>query len=428
MTRKIRYILISLAVFQWHVFGANPQHTNYSEVNFNSDKLKSYWEFNVSKHIWEYSKRRSVWSISAVEAKIDGNPFIFIGSYINNLYCLDARNGKEVWRFTTGGPINSAPVFCWVGEKPLVVAASADRIVYCLDARTGRKLWSNEVYPWTFTVFEAITTSPIVVDFDKAKRIILGIWYADRRPFKNIQKGELLCLDALTGKVIWRKVVSESSLSSPAFIEIKGQPYVYIGSSDGNLYCISAIDGRFIWKFSLAMPISSSPLIAQVEGKDVVIVGGSLGLVYCIDAQDGTVIWKYRTGLAISSSGAVCKIDGKALLFLPSYDRFLYCIDLSNGERLWRYATKKYISSSPIVVKIEDRLSVIFVSLDNRIYALEAKTGKLFWSYALGKRLWLYETRAETLWPSPIVVSSTDTPLLVVPWYDGKIYAFTSID
>lgn len=424
MIKKIRHILIYLVIFEWHVFGMNPQHTNYSEVAFKSNYLRLAWEFELNGHIWEHNSRRSVWSSSAVGAKVGDDFFIFVGSYTNNLFCINVKDGKEAWRYTTGGVINSAPVFCRVKGKPVVIVASCDRVIYCLDAKTGDKLWSYEVYPWTFTVFEAVTSSPVVVEVNGSQNVILCIWYSDRSPFKNIQKGEALCLDVLTGKENWRKVIADTQLSSPAFLNMGGKPFIYFSSSGGSLYCISVLDGSVVWRFNAAMPIKSSALITKIKDRDVVIIGGAFGVVFCIDAKEGSLIWKYKTGMDVASSGAVCKIEGRDLLFVPSYDRYLYCLDLSNGGCIWRYEAKKYISSSPLIVNMARKPAVIFASLDNQIYALEAMTGNLLWNYKLGKRLWAYETRGETLWPSPIAISFDGASFLILPWYDGKIYAF----
>lgn len=409
---------------QWHMFGGNPQHTNLSNVEFSRPQLKLLWTFDLGEHIFRYARRMSVWSSSAVAAGIGKDNYIFIGSYTHNLYCIDARNGKEVWRFTTAGPINSSPVFAWAKDKPVVIVASTDRTIYCLDARSGEKLWEYLIYPWTFTVFEAISSSPFVTEVDGLQYVIFGLWYADRRPFKNLQQGEVLCLDILTGKKVWSRLISPSFLFSPAFSRVDGNSLIFISSSDGNMYCLSAKDGNLVWKFTSSIPITSSPLIVSLDDKQAVLFGTYFGLFFCLNAKNGQVIWKYKVRMQVSSTGAAGKIEERYLLFVPSYDRSLYALDLSSGKCLWSYPTKQHISASPIIIKMQGRAVVILPSLENRIYCLDADTGRFLWSYPLGRRFWAYEARGETLWPSPIALLSDNKPLLIVSWYDGKIYAF----
>ncbi|OGX24155.1 MAG: hypothetical protein A3J51_06660 [Omnitrophica WOR_2 bacterium RIFCSPHIGHO2_02_FULL_45_21] len=409
---------------QWQMFGGNPQHTNYSGLEFFTSHLKRLWTFSLDEHIFRYARRISVWSSSAVSAKIGQDTFIFIGSYTHHLYCINARDGKEAWRFTTGAAINSAPLFTWVKDKPLVIVASTDRIIYCLDAKSGEKLWNYPIYPWTFTVFEAVSSSPFVVEIEGLQCVVFAVWYADRRPLRNLQQGEVLCLDALTGKKIWGRPLSSSFLFSPAFVRINGNPLIFITSSDGNIYCLSAWDGNLIWKFTSSIPVTSSPLLARLEDKSVVLFGTFFGLIFCLNAENGELLWKYKVRMQVSSIGAAAKIGKRDLVFVSSYDRSLYALDLLTGQCLWSYPTKQHISASPIIVKMEGKARVIFPSLDNKIYALDAETGEPLWTYPLGRRLWAYETRGETLWPSPIAVSSNDKSLLIVPWYDGKVYAF----
>ena len=408
------------------MFGVDPQHTQNSALVFPSSSFKLAWNFHAGDHIWSHTSRRSVWSSSGVAAEIDGTMRFFIGSYTNNVFCLEAETGKELWRFPSGGPVNAAPVFFRAGDKAFVIAVSSDRIIYCLDARTGEKVWSYEVYPWKFTVFEAVSTSPIVIVSGNTRQLIVSLWYADRKPLKNIQKGEVIALNAVDGTVSWRKTVSDSYIFSPAFAEIDGSRYLYISSSDGVMYCLAFLDGTQIWKFSSSVPLSSSPLITKTKARDVVIAGTPFGILYCLDAKNGKKVWEYKAGMNIVNTGCVCPIDGRNVLFVPSFDRFLHCIDVNTGTMLWRFETKKYIASSPIGIKIGDVFAVIVASLDNNLYCLDARSGKVLWQFSLGKRLWAFETRAETLWPSPIALSlSNKTPFLIVPWYDGSIYAFT---
>ena len=67
---------------------------------------------------------------------IDSSPIvvgkrILVGSSDGNLYELDARSGKELWRFEAGGPISASPA---VGERALVIGTQ-DGVLYCFGER-----------------------------------------------------------------------------------------------------------------------------------------------------------------------------------------------------------------------------------------------------------------------------------------------------
>ena len=420
------YWLLSLLLLtqEWPMFGRDPQHTNAALVEATAQP-KLLWTFRPGEHLWKYTRRASVWSSSAVIARLGQDLRLFVGSYDRNVYCLDGKTGREVWRYTTGGAVNAAPVFYRAQGAPSVAVVSTDRVIYGLDAQRGGLRWSYAVYPWTFTAFEAIASSPIAVEAGDATHLVIALWYSDRKPLRNIQRGEVLCLDGATGAVVWRRQVSVSALSSPAYANIHGRPTLFVAGIDGNLYCLDAADGRLRWTFTSAIPITSSPLLGDTGQRPVVMFGTQFGLFFCLDAETSTELWRYKTGMQITSAGAVATLDQVPFLFVPSYDRHLYGLELASGRLRWRFETTQHIASAPIVVMMGGRLSVVCASLDNHLYAVEAADGRLRWSHPLRRRPWFYEARGETVWPSPSAVSYEEKPLLVLPWYDGTVYAFS---
>jgi len=69
---------------------------------------------------------------------------VYFGSSAdNNVYALDARDGRVRWTFTTDGPVRLAPTVA--GGK--VYVGSDDGNVYCLAAADGRLLWTFTAAP-----------------------------------------------------------------------------------------------------------------------------------------------------------------------------------------------------------------------------------------------------------------------------------------
>jgi PQQ-dependent dehydrogenase (methanol/ethanol family) len=68
---------------------------------------------------------------------------LFIGQPDGNLLCLDARDGREQWRFQTGAAISSSPIMYEVdGEQYLAVYAGGTNIPYGNSAPRGDYLWA----------------------------------------------------------------------------------------------------------------------------------------------------------------------------------------------------------------------------------------------------------------------------------------------
>lgn len=61
---------------------------------------------------------------------------VYSGSYDNNVYCLDANTGKQIWKFSTDGFVSAVGA----GEG-VVYFGSWDCNMYCLNAENGKLLW-----------------------------------------------------------------------------------------------------------------------------------------------------------------------------------------------------------------------------------------------------------------------------------------------
>jgi PQQ-dependent dehydrogenase (methanol/ethanol family) len=72
-----------------------------------------------------------------------GSDLLFIGQPDGNLLALDARNGRELWRFQCGAAISSSPIAYEIdGEQYLAVYAGGTGIPYGDSAPRGDFLWA----------------------------------------------------------------------------------------------------------------------------------------------------------------------------------------------------------------------------------------------------------------------------------------------
>ncbi|MBA7483213.1 Outer membrane protein assembly factor BamB [subsurface metagenome] len=84
---------------------------------------------------WEL--RHRVIFDDAFQVAAVGNTVYFGSSSDDKVYALDAVTGHERWSFFTGGPVRLSPVV-WKGR---VFVGSDDGFVYCLNANNGKLLW-----------------------------------------------------------------------------------------------------------------------------------------------------------------------------------------------------------------------------------------------------------------------------------------------
>ena len=90
------------------------------------------------------------WRVAQPYDLAHGNGFLstagnvgFIGMPDGNLLALNAKNGKELWRFQTGAAISASPVSYEIdGEQYVAIYAGGTGIPYGNQATRGDKLWA----------------------------------------------------------------------------------------------------------------------------------------------------------------------------------------------------------------------------------------------------------------------------------------------
>lgn len=316
---------------------------------------------------------KPLWSFKC-EDEIRGTPVLnqgslYIGCYDNNLYAINAADGKFQWKYATEGGIVSRPV---VYENN-VLFGSEDQRLHVVSLRTGKVVWTyytdGKIYSspriadghiffgsddqdlhavnvdsgraiWKFSTDAPIHSTPLV---------------ANDLVFFGDESGGFFAVD-FHGEAKWRFQAKRAITSSPA---IKGQS-VYFTSLDGLLYSLDAKNGWPIWKFRLGKGSVSSPILAD----DFIFVGAADGFIYCVDARNAKEIWRFRTENQVSSSPTVYKDS----VYCGSIDGSMYCLEYRTGRLRWKFEAQAAISGSPIV--FDD--IVYFGSTDHHIYALFA--------------------------------------------------------
>ncbi len=121
----------------WMMFHADPSHSGL--VTGNSTLS--------STPLWKYATDGVVESSAAVVSGV-----LYVGSFDNNIYALNATNGNKLWNYTTGGAVFSSPAVV----NGVVYIGSFDNNIYALNATNGNKLWN-------YTTGGNVESSPAVV-------------------------------------------------------------------------------------------------------------------------------------------------------------------------------------------------------------------------------------------------------------------------
>jgi len=287
--------------------------------------------------VWEFACEDEVRSSPTVAEGV-----VYIGSYDNNLYALDAQTGRFVWKYATEGGIASSPSI-W---RDMVLFGSEDRVLYAVSARTGS-------IAWTCPTGERIRSSPRV-EYNQV--------------FFGSDDGYLYAVSAQSGRVTWKFEALNPIRSSPAISD----DVVYVGSDDSHVYALDIQSGNLKWKYRTNRGVRSSPAIDE----GLVFVGSTDWNVYALDMRSGWAVWRYRTNNAVISSPSI----SEGCLYIGSVDGDLYALETKSGRLIWKFSAEGQIISSPAVAEG----AVYFGSVDGHVYSIDIKTGKLRWRFKTG--------------------------------------------
>jgi outer membrane protein assembly factor BamB len=290
-------------------------------------------------------------------AVADGH--LYLTTFDGRFYALDARNGRELWRYLSHRCGWASPavngdlmIQTFIGHACNAANPGSDGEVIAFDKRTGRIRWRRTIGP--------TESSPLVA----GGLVYVGDW-----------TGRIYALSAQTGATRWTASTDGEVKGSIALAAGR----LYVGAYDGHLYALDASTGRRIWRaagqprLGAAGTFYSTPAVAYHRA----YIGSTDGKVYSFGAESGRLRWSYGTGGYVYASPAIWH----QLVLVGSYDQAFYAFDAATGEVRWKFHANGPISGSATVLAD----IVYFSTFAGRTYALAAATGKELWTWPDGK-------------------------------------------
>jgi quinoprotein glucose dehydrogenase len=230
--RKFMLILAAVAVAgstagsqgarqEWPVYGADAGASRYSpltDINRrNVGSLQVAWTWKPGeKALAEFGTQPGTFQNTPLMIE----DVLYVSTPYNRVVALDARTGKEMWRydpepFKDGQPPNGTGfvhrgVAAWRNESgQLRIFLNSRYRLICLDAKSGALVTSFgnkgivdliEGLSWKTNPRHYTNTSPPVV---YKNLVILGNGVGDRLTYKNDPPGDVRAFDARTGKIVW---------------------------------------------------------------------------------------------------------------------------------------------------------------------------------------------------------------------------------
>lgn len=286
---------------------------------------------------------------------------ILFGTAKGGLTAMELKSGRVLWTHQLRGRPQASPA--WVEGK--VVVGDDAGWIEAIDAQ-GKKVWE-------FKASNAVS-SPVVV--------------ASGRVYVSSLDQNYWCLDGATGKPLWQfesEIKREGAIwrgSSPAVADGRA----FLGLTEGEVLALDALYGRTLWKVTLPEKTAIPDITAgPVADGAVVYAGAHDGPIAALDAATGATLWKKP--LQPAGSFAV----GPDALYVGLHGGEFVALRKTDGEKLWSVTLERGAATAPVLAG-----GRLYVGMSHGyFYELDARTGAVLQSFApgsgIGARAWVGE-------------------------------------
>lgn len=287
---------------------------------------------------------------------------------------------RELWRRTIGLGWSSFAVVdgrVWTQEQ-----VGDDERVICLNVASGQTLWSHSERT-RFSEWQG-------GDGPRATPTV-----QDGRVYAMGGTGILLCLDAATGRLVWRRsVLEENGLSnliwgtSSSPLIIDGLTVITGGRGSGAvLYAYRSSDGSPAWKSGDGDASYASPILATLAGRRVILSNNAASLT-AHDPTTGRILFNHAWGASKwPKASQPVVLPGDRVFVSAGYGMGCQIIQVTNGEAgsdratgtlktetTWKGITMKTQFNSPGL-----RNGYLYGLDDGLLACIDANTGRRIW-------------------------------------------------
>jgi len=280
--------------------------------------------------------RTNVGSGDATPALVGDKLYVFARQGEDEVtLCLNAADGKELWRDKYAAEAPAGPAARHAGPRSSpavadgkVVTLGVSGTVSCLDAATGKLVWRKDPFPKVVPQFFT-AMSPLVVD---------GLAIAH---LGGKGKGAIIAYTLATGDEKWRWDGEGPEYASPVLLTVDGTKQV-VTLTDKSIVGVAVADGKLLWQVSFVPQgrayNAATPI---VDGQTVIVTGAARGTkAIKIEKQgDGFAAKELWTNpeVAVQFNTPVLK-DG--FLFGLSNSGNLFCLNAQDGKTAWTDAAQ----------------------------------------------------------------------------------------
>lgn len=238
---------------------------------------------------------------------------VFVGTLDAEVIALSRADGKILWRARLPSEVLAPPA----GDGDTVVVRSVDGHVAGLSAATGETQWLVDRSVPNLTLRGL--SAPVI----DGNRVFIG--------FDN---GRIAALRTGDGQPVWEQVLSvptgrtelDRLIDIDAGLMLIGGD-IYAVSFGGDLACIDADTGQILWRRSI------KSYTGMTLAGDLVVVTDESGVVWALDSHTGAAAWK-QDALLYRKLSPPASFAGYVVV--GDYEGYLHWLDPKDGRIVGR--------------------------------------------------------------------------------------------
>ena len=253
-------------------------------------------------------------------------------------------------------------------EDDNVYAASGGGEIVRLDAVSGKQVWR----------------------VNAGTSLSAGVGLGSNLVLVGTPQGYVIAFDR-AGKMLWKSKVSSEILSSPK----ESNGVVVVRAGDSRIFGLNAADGSRKWTLDRSTPaLSLRSSAGLVIDSGVIYAGFAGGKLIAVRLEDGGLLWEATVAQPkgtteierIADITSLPVVDGP-VVYAAAYQGRVVALDRSNGRILWSRDISSYTG---------------LASENGRVYVSQASGAVYSLDYASGKTFWRQEDLANRLLSAPL--------------------------
>ncbi|MFT6077070.1 MAG: outer membrane protein assembly factor BamB [Rickettsiales bacterium] len=294
---------------------------------------------NISdyKTIWKKKlvARKSVKDFTIGKISYSDNK-IFVSTGYNLVICVDANNGKIIWKKT----LSSIPISAPISDGKQVFVITNDNKTYALDAKNGQIIWVHSAIVKPTGILGS--SNPV-----SYKNYVISTY----------SSGEVYALNKKNGESGWVFDLNVSKADNSNFIlnDIDSTPIikdgvVYVIGNGGLMMAVRIIDGVVLWQKELA-----SIADLWIAGDFIYLINNQNQII-CLTKKSGKIKWINQLQEYLNEKKSKGKIIYNGIimagnnLILTNFDEKLLVVSPLNGKIIQTKKLGQKIFHNPIIV------------------------------------------------------------------------------